>query len=287
MVVVDDGSRDNTAQVAAEFDDPRLSLVRQDNLGVSAARNAGLDTLADNVDAVLFLDADDFLAPDAMARLAAALDAAPGAAAAYGAYGYVHETDRPGARASELRTGPFPQGDILEDLLERNLFANGGHMLVRRAMCGSFNTTLRFGEDWEYWVRLALRGRFVLVPGRTPLLFVRRRAGSAYLRMAMQPESFQPVMDAVFDSPAVRNRLATARRYALRKRAEAENAWVIGRELIRHGRMNEAMKFLRRSITLRPSMKRLLMVAAIPALPLLPESLHGPFRRYPRTEASG
>lgn len=287
MIVVDDGSRDNTAQVVAAFDDPRLGLVRQDNAGVSAARNTGLDALPGDVDAVLFLDADDFLAPDAMARLAAALDAAPNAAAAYGAYGYVHETGHPGTRAFEVKAGPFPEGDILEDLLERNLFANGGHVLVRHGTCGSFNTSLRFGEDWEFWVRLALRGRFVVVPGRTPLLFVRRRAGSAYLRMAIQPDSFQPVMDAVFDSPAVHNRLATARRYALRKRAEAENAWVVGRELVRHGRVNEAMKFLRRAITLRPSMKRLLMVAAIPALPFLPESLHGPFRRYPSTEHAG
>ena len=93
-------------------------------------------------------------------------------------------------------------------------------------------------------------------------------------------------MDAVFDSPAVRNRLATARRYALRKRAEAENAWVVGRELVRHGRVNEAMKWLRRSITAKPSMKRLLMVAAIPALPWLPEALHGPFRRYPRPDGT-
>jgi len=281
MVVVDDGSTDATAQEAARRDDPRLSLIRQENQGVSAARNRGLDALPGDTDAVLFLDADDWLDPQAMARLAAALAAAPTAIAAHGAYGYVHEADRPGARAFDLRSGPFLEGDILEDLLERNLFANGGHVLVRRAACTGFRTDLSFGEDWEFWVRLALRGRFVAVPGRTPLLMVRRRAGSAYLRMALRPDSFQPVMDAIFDNPAIQGRLATARRYALRRRAEAENAWVIGRELVRHGRANEAMKWLRRSIAARPGVKRLLMAAAIPALPFLPEGLHGPFRRYP------
>lgn len=281
MVVVDDGSRDTTAQVVAGFDDPRLSLIRQDNQGVSAARNRGIDALDDDIDAVLFLDADDFLAPDALARLVAALAAAENVVAAYGAYGYVGTDDHPGCRAKELKSGPFPSGEILEALLERNLFANGGHVLIRRAAASSFNTDISFGEDWDYWVRLAFRGRFVTVPGRTPLLFVRRRAGSAYLRLATHPDSFSPCMDAIFDSPAIHRRLGSARRYALRKRAEAENAWVVGRELVRHGRANEAMKWLRRSVTARPTMKRLLMVAAVPLLPHLPENLHGPFRRYP------
>ncbi len=280
MVVVDDGSRDGTAQVVARFDDPRLSLIRQDNAGVSAARNRGLDALGDDIDAVMFLDADDWLAPDALARLAAGLAAADAAVAAYGPYGYVNETDRPGARAMELKTGPFPAGDILEDVLERNLFANGGHVLIRRAFCASFDTNISFGEDWEYWVRLAFRGRFVTVGGLSPLLFVRRRMSGTYLRRAIDPNSYDACMVAVFDNPAIRRRLATARHYALRQRAEAENAWVVGRELIRHGRANEAMKWLRRSITLKPSMKRLLLTAAVPVLPWLPETLHGPFRRY-------
>ena len=61
MVVVDDGSTDETASVVRGFDDPRLRLVSQQNAGVSAARNRGAVAL--DCDAVLFLDGDDGLAP--------------------------------------------------------------------------------------------------------------------------------------------------------------------------------------------------------------------------------
>ena len=85
LVVVDDGSTDGTGDVAAGFADRRIALIRQPNAGVSAARNRGIGELLDRSAAILFLDADDWLAPDALSRLAATLDASRGAIAAVGA----------------------------------------------------------------------------------------------------------------------------------------------------------------------------------------------------------
>jgi len=79
-VVVDDGSRDGTAAVAEARRDSRMRLLRQQAAGVSAARNRALAEARG--EAILFLDADDWLAPDALARLAAALEAAPAAVGA-------------------------------------------------------------------------------------------------------------------------------------------------------------------------------------------------------------
>lgn len=280
MIIVDDGSRDATARVAARFDDPRIALIRQENRGVSAARNRGLAAAAEDAGAVLFLDADDFLAPDALARLAAALEAAPRAVAAHGPFGFVAENAHPGARAFAVTGAPLAEGDLLERLLERNLFANGGHVLIRRAACAGFREDIAFGEDWEFWVRLAQRGPFAAVQDRSPVLFVRRRASGAYLRMATHPDAFEPVMAAIFDNDAMLHRVGTARRYGLRRRAEAENAWIVGRELVRHGRRNEAMKWLRRAITAKPSLKRTLLALALPVLQHLPPHWRGPFRPY-------
>ena len=81
MVVVDDGSTDATAAVAASFGEPRIAVVRQDNAGVSAARNVGIAAaLASRTTpgAVLFLDADDWLAPNALRVLADTLGAVAG-----------------------------------------------------------------------------------------------------------------------------------------------------------------------------------------------------------------
>jgi glycosyltransferase involved in cell wall biosynthesis len=71
MVVVDDGSTDGTPDVVWALSDERLTLLRQVHEGVSAARNRGLLALEPGCEAILFLDADDQLTPNALTRLVA------------------------------------------------------------------------------------------------------------------------------------------------------------------------------------------------------------------------
>jgi cellulose synthase/poly-beta-1,6-N-acetylglucosamine synthase-like glycosyltransferase len=282
MVVVDDGSEDGTAAVVARRRDGRIRLLRQKNAGVSAARSRAV--AASRGRAILFLDADDWLAPDALARLLATLNAAPDAIGAYGPFAFVGEDAEPGDPPLRRKTGPFPAGDILDRLLVENLFANGGHLLLRREAverAGPFLPHLRYGEDWEYWIRLATQGPFAVVPGAEPLLFVRQRTGSAFNRMARDPAAFAPAMQAIFGNPALAERLDAERVEALRRRAEAENAWIAGRELIRHGQRGPGLASLRASVAAAPSAKRVLLLAAAHALPVLPRGLHGPFTAYP------
>ena len=272
MTIVDDGSTDATAAIAGAFDDHRLRIIRQPNAGVSAARTRGLT--ATGADAILFLDGDDWLSQDALAVLAEALDANPDAVAAVGSY-----TRVPGAR----RVRQPASGDLLETLLVRNLFANGGHLLIRRAAldaAGLFNTGLRYGEDWEYWIRLASFGPFAAARSRAPLLFVRERHDGAYLDMAARPESFSPCMAAIFDAPTLKARLGASAVARLRRRAEAENDWIVGRELIRHGLPLDGRHFLLRSVRAAPGLRRLALLAAA----CIPFRGIGPFRRYPSPE---
>src|SRR5690349_18150595 len=94
MIVVDDGSRDGTAKVVAARKDPRIRLLRQDNAGVSAARSRAIAEARG--EAFLFLDADDWLAPDALSRLVDVLATAPEAVGAYGGFAFVAEEAQPG-----------------------------------------------------------------------------------------------------------------------------------------------------------------------------------------------
>jgi glycosyltransferase involved in cell wall biosynthesis len=274
MTIVDDGSADGTADIAREIPDRRIRIVRQSNAGVSAARNNGLAQTS--ADAVLFLDGDDWLSPDALLVLSRALRDDSKAIAAVGRYARV-AIGGPLGRAS-----PPPSGDLLQTLLVRNLFANGGHLLIRRAAlaaAGLFRADLRYGEDWEYWTRLARHGLFVAAPTRAPLLYVRERHDSAYRAMATRPESFAPCMGAIFGDPALLDILSASRLADLRSLAEAENHWIIGRELIRHGQRTEGRGFLLRSLRTAPTFKRMALVLA----ELSPYWRIRTFRPYPAT----
>ena len=293
-LVIDDGSSDGTAERVAAYADPRVRLIRQANQGVSAARNRGIAQAAGA--AMLFLDADDWLAPDALSRLAASLAASlgdarggprrdSGAVAAYGAFCFVTED---GSTVVRRKTGPFPAGDIVERLLVENLFANGGHLLIRAdtiAAIGGFRDDLRFGEDWEYWCRLALAGPLAVVPGDAPLLFVRQRSTGAYLRMATDPDAFGPCTRAIFGAPALLRRIDATRLARLRLHTEAENGWIVGRESLRHGSVATGLPWLRRSFRKRPSAKRGVLLIVAHIVPFLPNRLArgrlaGPFRLY-------
>ena len=94
LIVLDDASTDDTAQVVARFDDERLIYIYQENnVGETAARNAGLTHARGEL--VSFLDSDDCMLPHNLETLVALLDARPEVSVAYGWCYWIDRNGRP------------------------------------------------------------------------------------------------------------------------------------------------------------------------------------------------
>jgi glycosyltransferase involved in cell wall biosynthesis len=152
VVVVDDGSSDDTVEMVAALADPRIRLVRHDRpQGVSAARNRGVAEAGGAW--VAFLDDDDLWAPDKLARQ---LQAAHRTGRAWVYTGEV-SVDQ-GLRV--LHGAPPPPPDrVMERLGRHNAVpAGASNVLVHAdalASAGRFDTGLGNNEDWDMWIRLA------------------------------------------------------------------------------------------------------------------------------------
>jgi len=171
IVVVDDGSPDDTSAVARNLarrlPGRRIRVQRQANRGLSGARNAGVRLARGRY--VLPLDADDLLDPAFLEKTVAALEANPAAAIAF------TDVQRFGAEEALWRMGPF----TAEALACRNVACCTA--LYRREVweaVGGYDETLRRGyEDWSFWISAVEHG-FEAVHVPEPLFLYRARAGS-------------------------------------------------------------------------------------------------------------
>ena len=169
VIVVDDGSTDETAEIVRAFsrEDPRLRLVRQERTGVSAARNAGLREATGKW--IAFLDADDVWFPDKLAAQLVSADATLGANFLFSNYTFWDGQRELGTRYAKRKQ--FPHGDVRKKLARWNVFGTSSVVVSRSLVdaAGAFDASLSCGEDWDLWLRMAecgMRARGI----RRPLL---------------------------------------------------------------------------------------------------------------------
>jgi glycosyltransferase involved in cell wall biosynthesis len=149
VIVVDDGSTDQTASVARAF--PQVRYLRQENRGLAAARNAGLARALGQY--VCFLDADDLLLPRAIESGCAVFEEHPQCAFVYGDS---RDIDSGGRVTSDPR-GPRVASEHYRRLLEGNFIGMHATVLYRRDIlrsAGGFDTRLDRCEDYELYLRL-------------------------------------------------------------------------------------------------------------------------------------
>ena len=196
VLVVDDGSTDDTAAVAARYGD-RIRYVHQANAGLSAARNTGMREASH--DLVVFLDADDMLPRGSLATVLAARERATPTPAVLGGRTFPFHTDA-------VPVGPLPgESDIVRAVTARELVVRNRFdctVLANRKVLlglGGFDTTLRASEDRDMWIRAAA-GHPVAMHGRYVLLR-RMHAASMSCISRQQTASIERVLEKAFSNP--------------------------------------------------------------------------------------
>jgi glycosyltransferase involved in cell wall biosynthesis len=159
LIIVDDGSTDQTRVYLASLDDPRIRVITlANNRGVSAARNVGLE--ATRADIVAFLDSDDAYLQQRLSAPLAIFASEPDVVCVLSS-GLKH--DRHGCK----HVSRMPDAIFDSSAFEWGLFcgffeAGATSITVRRSAAiavGGFRTDLRWAEDQEFLVRVALQGR--------------------------------------------------------------------------------------------------------------------------------
>ena len=161
IVVIDDGSTDEGAEVVKSFTDSRIRLIQQENAGVSAARNKGIEEA--KTDLIAFLDADDEWTPTFLETVLRLREKYPDSGAYATAYLFCnHEGKTRIANYKEIPSAPW------EGLLNSYFIsaAKGEHPVCSSAVCipkkiliieKGFEVGALWGEDDDMWGRIALK----------------------------------------------------------------------------------------------------------------------------------
>ena len=293
VIVINDGSTDNTVQALAPFRD-RICLLQQKNAGAAAARNAGLRVARGEL--VAFLDADDWWVPSRLSVQLAALKSFPAAGMVFsdfaiadhtGAnimpsgirwkYEAIRNTDATpwpkifsnsvtvpwaGGENGQLEAVAY-QGHIAQWLFLGN-FVNTCTVLLRREIIdrlGEFDQTLDTEEDYDYWLRVANEWPLAYVDA--PLTTFRKSPGQL-----TRPDQIERI---------IKNALRVVQRASIRMAADLDPKTVtsrlsrmyfsLGVIALRSGRCADARNYLKQSLQHRPWR---LMTLALCSLAFLP-----------------
>lgn len=229
LVVVDGGSDDRTPKLVRGYDDPRIRYLRQDDsVGVSAARNRGID--ATNGEIVAFVDSDDRWRPEYLDRQVSALaDVDDGTAVAYCGMRKAH---------GQPLTRQGTSGDVHEAIRRMDVPTYTSTLLVLRdavEACGGFDERLPCFEDWELCLRLSRRYRFVT-------------AGETLVVKGKTSDSISADGDRLAEAVSV-----LADEYELPAKTWAQLLADVGRTYCESGRLAAGRPYLRQALRLDPT----------------------------------
>ncbi|MGV1099559.1 glycosyltransferase family 2 protein [Thiovibrio sp. JS02] len=234
LIVVDDGSTDNTAALVASYGSA-VRYLFQENRGPAAARNHGIREARHGL--LAFLDADDHFVPDKLALQTAAMAARPEFLISHTGEAWF----RNGRHLNQKKRHRKESGDIFARSLELCVVGMST-VMVRRVLferIGIFDESFPCCEDYELWLRASIGHFFLLVDapltvkhgGRPDQVSVRYRVGMDRFRIRAIEKLLQ------------RENLSSDQRL-LAGAALARKAAIYGNGCLKHGRGEEGRRYL-------------------------------------------
>jgi len=232
LLIIDDGSKDGSVEIAKGFLDPRVRIIQQANRGLAGARNTGIRHARGKY--VAFLDSDDAWAPTKLEVHVEHLERRPCVGVSYSGSRLIDDDGRPmGIVQSPKNYNVSPA-----DIFMRNPVGNGSAPVIRRSVfdhikgpygldgrTGWFDEHFRQSEDIECWMRIALETLWKFEGVNQVLTDYRINAGGLSANIVKQFETWSWMRDRV-----ARNHPAFARRWA--KPAEAFQLRYLARRAI-------------------------------------------------------
>lgn len=230
IVIVDDGSTDDTAAMIRQLNEPRIRYVYQSNAGDAAARNRLIELAAGEY--ITFLDSDDLMAAGALAAMYHTIRQYDQPTVVYGGYWRIDENGKITGRCKRK----LPSGFVTEKLFQSIFIHSCGAMFPRSIFQQTglrFDTSLKVCSDYKLWLTLSTQYRFVALPQPT---FLRRRHSGCLSTVSSDKLKIElQVLQEFYDTLGkkyIREKIAR-KRFA--------HCWYrIGKALISEGRSEEA-----------------------------------------------
>ena len=182
LIVIDDGSRDETPEVVRNYSDPRIRLITQSNRGLAGTLNRGIQLARGRY--VARQDQDDFSFPERLARQVDFLDAHH-ACALVGTWAQIW---REGETTGRVHAHPCDNAQLKFELLLNNPFVHSSVMIRKAALdrIGGYciDPARQPPEDYELWLRLAREHDVANIP---EVLHVYREVGGSMSRLGESP----------------------------------------------------------------------------------------------------
>lgn len=227
LLIVNDGSTDDTLARCKRHADERIRIVNQENRGLAGARNSGIREARGEF--LAFLDADDLWRADKLERHVEHLERCPEVGVSYSASQFLAEDGTP----LELYQAPRLHDVEAKDVLCRNPVGNGSAPVIRRRVFDAiealddrygspepvyFDPDFRQSEDIECWVRIAATTTWRFAGLSEPLTLYRLNAGGLSASVDRQLESWEAFISkaSVYAPDLVRREGKLARAYQYR-----------------------------------------------------------------------